>query len=848
MVAKNPLRLERERRGWSQARLAEMLGTSTLSISRWERGTVHPSPYFREKLSALFKKDARALGLLVKIQEAPSEQLTITDPLLPSQALPSAGIIGRERLLHSLTRQLCSEPTTPAIALHGLPGVGKTTLLIALTGLPEIQKHFSDGILWAGLGSRPQIFEHLARWGNLLQIPQEKLKLLNTQSDLAKALRTQIGSRRLLLILDDIWHVEDALALQVGGSQCVHLITTRFPNIASGIGLQHTIQISELEAAESRKILSYYLPHLAEQEPEVIEQLAQDAGMLPLMLNLVGKHLSPYDYSKQKRRLHTTLEGLHNRSVRVRLSQPQSLIDHHPSIPPEQPLSLEAIITVSAQQLSRSAQRALSYLSLIPPKPNSFAEEMVTTLIPEASEALDELVDAGLVESYGLERYTMHQSIADFAFTLTLEEGNQEQLRSQLLTHAASWLKQHTKDYEQVEREYTNLLMALTFAIERHDTKISTSLASSLQSFWLARCWYLDAHTLLQQILPLSQQQKDLQGEIHILQYLGDITSQQSHHEQATTYYLQSIELARQAEIPGESIPAFRGLSLIEIYRGNHTTAEEYARSGMALAQQQKDRKQSGDLLNSLAISLKYQNRFEEAEPYFQEALSLAKQNKQEELATRILNNLGGMKWMQGLYQEAEDYYRQGLKIAQGIGHQEVTQRLLNGLGNVFEGRGDYKQASMYYEQSLTEARKIGSQSNICFALYNLAATLQQLGQLDQAEASFRESLAIAYEIDMRWYLPGTLTGLGEIAFARKHYAQAEDFFHESLKVTREHELEDKMITLYGLARNEAAQDHLEKALEYGRESVKIHAQIARHKTDDIPKWVEQLECSAKNS
>ena len=62
---------ERERRGWSQARLAELVGTDAGTVSRWERGVTSPSPHFREKLCALFGKDARELGLLAGGDEGP---------------------------------------------------------------------------------------------------------------------------------------------------------------------------------------------------------------------------------------------------------------------------------------------------------------------------------------------------------------------------------------------------------------------------------------------------------------------------------------------------------------------------------------------------------------------------------------------------------------------------------------------------------------------------------------------------------------------------------------------------------------------------------------------------------
>src|SRR6202043_4119002 len=60
----NRLRYERELRGWSQADLAEKVGTTQKIVSRWERGENAPVPYYRQKLCKLFEKNASELGLL----------------------------------------------------------------------------------------------------------------------------------------------------------------------------------------------------------------------------------------------------------------------------------------------------------------------------------------------------------------------------------------------------------------------------------------------------------------------------------------------------------------------------------------------------------------------------------------------------------------------------------------------------------------------------------------------------------------------------------------------------------------------------------------------------------------
>src|SRR5947208_15233723 len=80
-----PLKAERKRRGWSQTKIAEALGVTTRTVSRWELGLTVPYPYYREQLCLLFGKDAKELGLLSDsdeqdiLEQAPLVQLTVPD-------------------------------------------------------------------------------------------------------------------------------------------------------------------------------------------------------------------------------------------------------------------------------------------------------------------------------------------------------------------------------------------------------------------------------------------------------------------------------------------------------------------------------------------------------------------------------------------------------------------------------------------------------------------------------------------------------------------------------------------------------------------------------------------------
>jgi peptide/nickel transport system substrate-binding protein len=63
-VPNERLRRARSLKGWSQADLAEQVGTSFEIVSRWERGVTIPSPYYRERLCAVLGQSAEDLWLV----------------------------------------------------------------------------------------------------------------------------------------------------------------------------------------------------------------------------------------------------------------------------------------------------------------------------------------------------------------------------------------------------------------------------------------------------------------------------------------------------------------------------------------------------------------------------------------------------------------------------------------------------------------------------------------------------------------------------------------------------------------------------------------------------------------
>jgi len=72
------IRSARKRRGWSQEKLAETLGTSRTQVIRWEGGRGYPGDAYRTKLAVVLDIDP---VLLRRVEPTPNELRSLEDRL-----------------------------------------------------------------------------------------------------------------------------------------------------------------------------------------------------------------------------------------------------------------------------------------------------------------------------------------------------------------------------------------------------------------------------------------------------------------------------------------------------------------------------------------------------------------------------------------------------------------------------------------------------------------------------------------------------------------------------------------------------------------------------------------------
>jgi tetratricopeptide (TPR) repeat protein len=812
-----------------------------------------------------------------QVIEAALAPARVRSALAPPEA---SDLVGREALLGDLKRRLLGGGNLALSALNGLPGVGKTALARALAADHEVRHHFGDGILWVGLGQRPDVSALLGAWGAALGIPSAELTSLHSSEAQAQVIQSAIGERRILLVIDDAWQVETALLFKLGGPRCAHLVTTRLPEVAlrfADAGAS-VVRVHELSEADGLALLARLAPEAVEREPEEAKALVRLVDGLPLALSLMGNYLRVQAYAGQPRRLRAALDLLRQGKERLRLAQPQARQSLPGGSAPATSPSLMASINASYQALRKQARSMLLALSLFPAKPNDFSEEAAIAVSAASTHTLDALLDAGLLESSGPGRYTMHQTIADFARYKRLSKKPGQRMA----TFFAGYAQAHQRDYDALERESNNTLVALQFACDEQMPTALIQGASALAPFWEARGLYETAELHLQRAQDAARSLNDRAALTTILSRYGRVLEKLGAYPRAETALQEGLALARQIDQPQGISTVLHALGSIAENRGNYAQAEKYHQEGLGLARQVGQTEQISEILASLArVAFRLGNQ-SQAEAYYQEGLRLAREIGNRERICGLLQGFGGLEVGRGNYAQGETYWREGLALAREIGHRERTCSLLSNLGGVLftqerneeaneylqealilareighrekiatvlsnlggleTTRKRYTEAEVYLREGLAVAREIGNREQICSLLTNLGSVVLYQGDIPQAEGCLKEGLALAREMNYLWYVGSFLCNQGELRLKQERWDDAAAAFREALPIAEEVESQELIATcFYGVAQAAAAQGAMAEARRLGQEGLTRFESIGYYMTAEVRDWLASL-------
>ena len=685
--------------------------------------------------------------------------------------LPSFPLVGRDDLLARLVDVLIAG-AQPAVGIVGMPGVGKTALVVALVHHQQVTGHFVDGVLWAGLGRHPDVPGIQAAWAEALGTD---ISDVVDPAQRQRAVCNALGHRKLLMIIDDAWDLDAARQLQCGGN-AVCVLTTRNADIARQFAPGATWTVPELAEDPSVLLLRGLAPKVWDWNPDALRELARAAGGLPLTLMVLGGYLSQSVHSAFPQLIQQAVATLANPAARLQLpGQRLGGTD-------EQPLGAVIDISIQALQAVRpQAVTAFYALGAFAPKPAWFSLEAAKCVTQCDETILALLIGRNLVEAQD-DRLTLHQTLAAFA-----AQHSDEGVRLRHRDYYLALVNEDKNDWQRIERNYPQIVHAWNRQIDiASDDPVIFDFVASLDTYQERRGLRQDNLAWLLTALDTATALADARQAARYLNDIGSLYQAIGETRKALDYYQQSLSLLREAgDLEGEAI-ALNNIGDLYSNLGDLQNALDTFQQALPIAYQLEDKKAEAAILGHIGAIYSNFGEDEEALSYLEESLALYRQMADQDGEAGAINRIAGFYAGRGDSEKALTGFRQSLAVFQqrgdvkgeaitfvGLGdvyvnlgemqqalesyqqalprfHQlddpEGVARSLIGIGRIHDARGGQKEALENYQQALALFVKVGDQYNESVARYLIAQSLAESGDYEQAVAQMERVVALDRE------------------------------------------------------------------------------------------------------
>lgn len=825
---------ERKRRQWSQQEMADLLGTTQHTVSRWERGASAPGPYFRTKLCALFGKTAQELGLLQEKfpgsvpsgADTPEAEYTRAEDdefvlwMVPYPRNPH--FTGREELLDQLTRQFSppesDHATLRSIALtqtqiiKGLGGIGKTQTAIEYAYRARAQGRFTH-TLWISAASEETITTSILTLAALLpdvatQDERDQQKLLQT----VKQWLEQCKDSWLLIVdnADDLSLVQPYLPVR--GNGCL-LFTTR----ANAVGtFASSLEVETMGVMEGTLLLLRRAHRFEEASDAVINEassISVELGQFPLALDQAGAYIDETGCSVSD---YLALYREHRHRLLARRGQ--QMTGYPESVATTWALSFERIA-----QIDPACTELLQLCALL--APDHIPEELLLQGTEHWPSALHNATT---------DLFRLNQLLEPLlAFSLIKRLSKDHSLSIHRLVQAVQLERMPLPE----QRQWTRRLVLALHTVFPRNPKETTS--------WSQCTRYLEQVQTCD--LLVRQHQILLPEAAQVFNRTGQYLSEHAVYAPAELLYQHALSLLEQCEEAGSDQIIWTQRYLADLYAGQDKfeQAEKLYRQALQTLEQQKDTDplQIASLLRSLANVSNNQARYGEAEQFYQRVLRMYEQMGVE--STDVSDVLSGLSWVyvqQGKYEQAEQCSRRALFIREQISgpeHLAVAFPLI-GLAAVFTQQGRFEQAEPLYQRALrVREQYLGPEHpHVAYVLHDFARLRSEQGQYEEAELLYQRALRIREQSlgpESR-VVSDSVLGLANLSFSQGRFEQAESLYQRALRI-REQRLgpanPDVALPLLGLANLYFSQERYREAEPLYQRTLSIYEQ------DSLPRNAE---------
>ncbi len=739
------LRRYRLAAGLSQEELAEKAGLSSDAVAALERGRRRaPRPLtVRLLATALNLSDTDFAVFTESLRRSP----TVYAPPVQEPPLPSDTMIGRASELAELS-SLLSHGGVRLVTLTGLGGVGKTRLAVAVAN--EVRPQFEAGICWAPLAARPD--------GPEVTNAVAAAVGLRPASDAAEvdALAEHIGSRQLLIVLDNCEHVVET---------CAWLCTVLLQRCPRLTILATSRELLRAPGEVVRQVQPLAVPP-SRAEPEEI----READAVRMFLARAAAHgVHPRDdrllqVSRVCRSVHGIPLAIELAAARVNVLTIEQIADELDSssrilsggsrTAPLRQQTIDAALDWSYQLLSAEEREFFEAVSTfsggwtLPAAVTVFCAEQSDACHERILDLTGRLIDKSLIlvdRDAAEARYSMFSVIRQYADRRLDDGGRRTVIEQRHLRYyvelaeraeRAVGTDQQAATLDHLDLELDNLRVALGRAISRELGAESMRMAAALWRYFYLRGHYSEGRDWLESALRIAQAGADpvapaaLAGVSRGAGYLAFL---QCEYDVAAERLEQALALYRRLDDAAGAALTLRHLGSISRERADYDAALQLHVESLHLYQQLGDK-------SGIAWARHY---------------------------------LGFVSWLRMDLDGARDYSQAALTHFQQAGDGEgITWSQLN-LGAVALYAGDFTTAERLLHQSLGRAQRLGYREGVGWSLNQLGVVARRQGRLERAIHLLDESLAEHQELGDRWRSASVLEALASVAQDHENNAYA---------------------------------------------------------------------------
>jgi predicted ATPase/DNA-binding SARP family transcriptional activator len=632
-----------------------------------------PSPELKELEAAILRQDP---GLAVEPAELRARRH------LPA---PATSLVGRARELTEIVALLRDE-SPRLLTLTGAGGIGKTRL--ALQAASNVVDRFADGVF----------FVALAPLSDSALVSSTIARRLGVQESagrpLLESLTEHVRDRRLLLLLDNFEHVDEAAPL-VGellaeASGLKMLVTSRALLHLYGEHAYPVPPLTEEEAVElfvtrSRAVRAEF--ELEGTRAQVVE-LCRSLDCLPLPVELAAARsgdLSPAEMLEVlPHRLELATRGARDVPARQR--------------------TLRATIEWSYGLLLESEQRLFSRLAVFA---GGGSLDAAQTVCDADLDELASLVEKSLVleteQASGEARFGMLATIREYAAERLEASGEAETVRRR---HAERFLELAEEAdpeldaggnqeiwLERLALEHDNLRAALGWLASASEPELELRLASALKNFWWVQGHLSEGRRWLEGALARGEAApKALRA--YALTGLGQIIYRLGALEEAKVALGESLDLYRELGDPTGIARAVGELGSVAVFQDDYDTAVARYEESAALFRSAGDKIRLAAVLANMGAVANYQGDYDRGRPLGEEALALQREfGAKDDIATS-LHNLGCVALLEGRYSEGAALLRESLATSRDIAYREQEAMTLFRLAELAAVQEDRERAA----------------------------------------------------------------------------------------------------------------------------------------------------------